>query len=400
MLSELRSATSLQLKVSKDGVVANVFVRTPGLVRWEESARRYRISAGSRLWKVDEEANTVEESDSPWFLSPQERIDLLSLLDSGITDASRLLTAQPMEQTIRDGRECLIYRTTLPTKNSQIDIEAAADSKNLQLLEIAAWKPENRRKGPPLAEMTLVALNVAVADEQFDVSKSLSEGGRIGSIKDAQGLVVLRPRLAKRWTPIRREKRDPGLLEWTSGNIFKARVFPIEANSEKRMKIVYTQVLPLRSNKYRYSYGLRSELLRTKPLRELSLSVTVNSALALKKVTCPTHAARITKSEKQTRRADTQPLAFHSAQVEFSAQEYSPSRDFEVVFEIDGKQNDVVVIPHQRGGDGYFPVQLTPPGSDGNWQREVLPDGAPLKLVLLCDTSMSMDEAKRSDHGD
>ncbi len=113
----------------------------------------------------------------------------------------------------------------------------------------------------------------------------------------------------------------------------------------------------------------------------------MNSALALKKVTCPTHASRIQSTD-------------HSAQVEFSAQEYSPSRDFEVVFEVDGKQNDVVVIPHQRGDDGYFLIQLTPPGADGNWQREVLPDGEPLTLVLLCDTSMSMDEAKRRDQAD
>jgi hypothetical protein len=94
-------------------------------------------------------------------------------------------------------------------------------------------------------------------------------------------------------------------------------------------------------------------------------------------------------------RADAQPLAFHSAQVEFSAQEYSPTRDFEVVCEIDGRQHDVVVVPHQRGDDGYFLMQLTPPGTDGNWQREVLPDGEPLNLVLLCDTSMSMDAEKR-----
>ncbi|MBC8113750.1 MAG: hypothetical protein H7062_05195, partial [Candidatus Saccharimonas sp.] len=143
-----------------------------------------------------------------------------------------------------------------------------------------------------------------------------------------------------------------------------------------------TQVLPLRANRYRYSYGLRSDLLRTKPLRELSLTVTVNSALPLKAVTCPTHTVRTQQTE-------------HSAQVEFAAQEYSPNRDFEVVCEIDAKQSDVVVIPHRRGDDGYLLVQLTPPGADGNWQRELLPDGKPLNIVLLCDTSASMDSEKR-----
>ncbi len=164
-------------------------------------------------------------------------------------------------------------------------------------------------------------------------------------------------------------------------------MFPIEARSEKRVKIVYTQVLPLRANKYRYSYGLRSELLRTKPLRELSLSVTANSALPLKRVTCPTHTTR-------------DQITPHSAQIEFTAQEYTPNRDFEVVFEIDGRQNDVVVIPHQRGDDGYFLVQLTPPAPEGNFQREVIPEGAPLKLILICDTSMSMDESKRREQTD
>lgn len=194
--------------------------------------------------------------------------------------------------------------------------------------------------------------------------------------------VVEKQRAREIYETILRERRDPGLLEWTSGNIFKASVFPIEPHSEKRIKIVYTQVLPLRANRYRYSYGLRSEMLRTKPLRELSLKVTVNSAIPLKSISCPTHPARTQKTA-------------NSGQVEFVQQEYTPTRDFEVVCEIDGRTPDVVVIPHRRGEDGYFLVQLTPPSEEGNWQRELLPDGQPLQLVLLCDTSASMDADKR-----
>ena len=60
--------------------------------------------------------------------------------------------------------------------------------------------------------------------------------------------VVEKQRAREIYETILREKRDPGLLEWSGGNMFKARVFPIEANSEKRIKIVYTQVLPLNGN--------------------------------------------------------------------------------------------------------------------------------------------------------
>src|SRR5262245_29814913 len=180
---------------------------------------------------------------------------------------------------------------------------------------------------------------------------------------------------------ILREKRDPGLLEWAGGNIFKARVYPIFAHSEKRIKIVYTQVLPLRGNSYRYSYALQSEMLQQHPLRELSLSVIVNSAAALKKVSSPTHSTR-------------DQLTKNSARLDFTAQEYTPTKDFEVVVEQDKQVNAVVMIPHLRRNDGYFMLQVTPPAS-GDALRAVLPDAEPLNLLILADTSASMSKGDR-----
>ena len=69
--------------------------------------------------------------------------------------------------------------------------------------------------------------------------------------------------------------RTRGLLEWSGGNLFKARVFPIEPHSEKRIRIRYTQVLPLEGSKLRYRYALRSELLRSRPLRDLQINISV-----------------------------------------------------------------------------------------------------------------------------
>ncbi|MHC4176708.1 MAG: VIT domain-containing protein, partial [Planctomycetota bacterium] len=190
--------------------------------------------------------------------------------------------------------------------------------------------------------------------------------------------VVEKQRAREIYETILRERRDPGLLEWTGGNIFKARVFPIEAHSEKRIKITYTQVLPLNGGRYRYSYALRSELLKQNPLRELAIDVKLSSVMPLSEVTSPTHTARIDSTR-------------HSAHVEFAAQEYTPTRDFEVVVDLAGSQSDVVLIPHRRGDDGYFMMLLTPPAGEGQWQREILPDDKPLELLILADTSGSID---------
>ena len=134
--------------------------------------------------------------------------------------------------------------------------------------------------------------------------------------------IVEKQRAREIYETILREKRDPGLLEWAGGNDFKARVYPIPPRGEKRIKITYTQVLPLRGNRYRYSYALQSELLKQHPLRDLSIDLKVNSAVPIKSVSSPTHPARVAVTE-------------HSGHVEFSAQEYTPTRDFEAVVEIE-----------------------------------------------------------------
>src|ERR1700730_16504377 len=134
--------------------------------------------------------------------------------------------------------------------------------------------------------------------------------------------VVEKQRAREIYETILRERRDPGLLEWSGGNIFKARVFPIAAHSEKRIKISYTQVLPLKGSRYRYSYALQSELLQQHPLRELAIDVKVNSAVPLKSVSSPTHTTRDSlSSPRPTGGEGSGVRGGHSAHVEFSAQE-------------------------------------------------------------------------------
>jgi hypothetical protein len=195
-----------------------------------------------------------------------------------------------------------------------------------------------------------------------------------------EGEIVEKQRAREIYETILREKRDPGLLEWTGGNIFKARVFPI--HSQKRIQITYTQVLPKVGDTYRYNYALRSDLTRLTPLEQLEMRVTISSAQALAKVECTTHPCRIDATD-------------NAARVEFSAQDYTPTRDFEIRVQCQPTQETVSVIPHLRGDDGYLMLLVDVP-SDLEGLVGRTPAGEPLDCILIVDTSGSMEGAQRA----
>jgi len=194
--------------------------------------------------------------------------------------------------------------------------------------------------------------------------------------------VVERQRARAIYEDIKRRRVDPALLEWAGGNLFKASVFPIPAHGEKRIRIRYTQALPLTGNTFRYRYPLASEMLRAHPLRDLSLRVDVHSTVPIRAAACPSHDTTVESAK-------------HSARIEHTARSVSPDRDFEAEFTLKA-QPPLVAVPHRRGEDGYFLLLLSPPDPDsGPLTRELTPDSEPLDLVLLLDTSGSMGPADR-----
>ena len=50
--------------------------------------------------------------------------------------------------------------------------------------------------------------------------------------------------------------RDPALLEWEQGNIFKMKIFPIPGRGERKIRLSYTQVLPTVGDALRYRYPI------------------------------------------------------------------------------------------------------------------------------------------------
>ncbi len=71
--------------------------------------------------------------------------------------------------------------------------------------------------------------------------------------------VVEQKRAREIYETIVRRQIDPALLEWAGANTFRARVFPIEASSVKRVVLAYEQTLPLDGDLMRYTYALPRE---------------------------------------------------------------------------------------------------------------------------------------------
>jgi tetratricopeptide (TPR) repeat protein len=78
-----------------------------------------------------------------------------------------------------------------------------------------------------------------------------------GRRKDAR--VVEQKRAREVYEQIVRENIDPGLMEWSGGNSFEARVFPLEPKSTKRVVIAYEQSLVFDGASFRFAYALPEE---------------------------------------------------------------------------------------------------------------------------------------------
>lgn len=72
--------------------------------------------------------------------------------------------------------------------------------------------------------------------------------------------------------------RDPALLEWERGNVFKLRIFPIPGRGERRVKLSYTQVLPVVGGKLRYRYPLGGSGATGTPIDNFAFTVRLDGS--------------------------------------------------------------------------------------------------------------------------
>ena len=170
-----------------------------------------------------------------------------------------------------------------------------------------------------------------------------------------------------------RKRKDPGLLEWVGSKLLKCRVFPINANSEVKVKLDYTLALTANGELFEFTYPLRSAKPISGRIGTCALKVRIEQKDGIKTLYSPTHPVdAVRKGETEAT------LGFEEANV-------VPERDFKLYFSTSKKDVGVAVITHKPAAeDGYFMLTVAPSIEEKPGEAQ------PKSIVFVLDTSGSM----------
>ncbi|MHC4598436.1 MAG: VIT domain-containing protein, partial [Planctomycetota bacterium] len=99
-----------------------------------------------------------------------------------------------------------------------------------------------------------------------------------------------------------RKMRDPGLVELIGKKLVRARVFPIPARGDIRVKIQYAQALDQVGDLTEYVYPLNSRRFSRVPLKQVVVGLTIRSKFPIKSVYSPSHTLDLVrKSDREVR---------------------------------------------------------------------------------------------------
>ncbi len=209
--------------------------------------------------------------------------------------------------------------------------------------------------------------------EDASISKfSMYIGG-----EEIKGEILDRQEARRIYEDIVRRKRDPALLEYFKDGMFKARVYPIPAHGETRIKLDYSEMLRLNGGICGYRYTLNTEKFSKDPLQSVKLTVQIHSNQPIKNIYSPSHNVRIDKEND------------HKARVTYVEENTRPDKDSLLYYTVSEEDIGFDLLPfededHQR----YFLAMISP-------QVEVPADKTLRKeIVFILDTSGSMKGEK------
>ncbi|MBN1796960.1 MAG: VWA domain-containing protein [Spirochaetales bacterium] len=172
-----------------------------------------------------------------------------------------------------------------------------------------------------------------------------------------------------------RKRLDPALLEYRELSVFKARVFPIEPRSSKRVKLSYTEILSKDSGTVSYLYPLNTEKFSAKALDSVRVMVTVKSSESIKSMYSTSHNVDV------VRKSNTHVIA------SYEDENVKPDTDFRLYYTLSKDDIGVSLLTYRENhGDGYFFLDICP---DFEYSAPVAKD-----ITFVLDVSGSMKGEK------
>jgi hypothetical protein len=169
--------------------------------------------------------------------------------------------------------------------------------------------------------------------------------------------------------------RDPALLEWEQGNLFKMRIFPIPGRGARKIRLAYTQVLPDVGDTLRYRYPIAgtSSGAAGEAIGAFEFTVAVDRAGLPDDVAIGTPMARL----------DRRVLA-DRIELSMQAQQFRPLHDLGVDLPLGRDEQRLHAETHLDGdGQAYFMLALRP-------DLKLPADDRPTHYAFVLDRSHSM----------
>jgi Ca-activated chloride channel family protein len=207
--------------------------------------------------------------------------------------------------------------------------------------------------------------------------------------KRLSGEVRSRDEARRIYDEIVRRQRDPGLLEYAGRDLFQASIFPIPPNSDKKLELIYTQVLKADSGTvaYRYPLGTGRNVYAPMPYDTSSVRsqqkfgtvsgrVEIVGKNEIRNIYSPSHQIDVKRA--------------NASKVTVSFETTNNDNDFQLFYGLSDNDFGLSLLTYREAGkDGYFLLNLSP--KDDLAERELVNKD----IVFVLDTSGSMaDEGK------
>lgn len=152
----------------------------------------------------------------------------------------------------------------------------------------------------------------------------------------------------KLYEEIVRKAKDPALLEYVGRGAFKVRIFPIEPNADKAVSISYTEILKADNGMVRYIYPLNTEKFSAKPIKQVSVTLSLDTTRPIKSIYSPSHNIEVNRHNPT------------KATVGYEETDARPDTDFELIFSRHQRDIGIDLMTHHDNSERYFMAMISP----------------------------------------